>query len=134
MVEPHHDRSPGGARVSTHAVGESAYVVSVEGDLDLYSSPLLLAELEALVSDAPDVVLDLSGSGFVDSTALGVIVGAGRRLREAGGRLALVCPVAEVRSTVELVGVDRVVPVYDDVERALEHLVGAAILRKLDRG
>ena len=122
---------PSPASFSTLKTGDNAYVVSVEGELDLYSAPELAAELDALVADAPDVVLDLSGVGFVDSTALGAIVGASRSLRAGGGRLLLVAS-RDVRMVLELVGLDRILPVYESTERALEHLVGSVVLRKLE--
>jgi anti-sigma B factor antagonist len=120
-------------RIATLETGDRAYLVSVEGELDLYSAPRLQAELDALASDASDVVLDLSQVTFIDSTALGAILAAGRRLREADGRLALVAATDATRKLLALVGVDRVLPIYESSERALEHLVGSVVLRKLEQ-
>jgi anti-sigma B factor antagonist len=106
-------------------------VVTVSGELDLYSAPQLSAELEAHAASASEVVLDLAGVSFMDSTALGAVLAAARRIRDAGGRLSLVAPVAETRKLLELVGVDRVLPVYETADGALEHLVGSVVLRKL---
>ena len=77
-------------------------------------------------------MVDLSSVTFIDSTAIGSILAAGRTLRKAGGALALVSPGDSTRKLLELVGVDRVLPVYDTTERALEHLVGSVVLRKLE--
>jgi anti-sigma B factor antagonist len=120
-------------RIATLETGDRAYLVSVEGELDLYSAPRLQAELDALASDASDVVLDLSQVTFIDATALGAILAAGRRLREADGRLALVAATDATRKLLALVGVDRVLPIYESSERALEHLVGSVVLRKLEQ-
>jgi anti-sigma B factor antagonist len=119
--------------IATLETGDRAYLVSVEGELDLYSAPRLQAELDALAPDASDVVLDLSQVTFIDSTALGAILAAGRRLREADGRLALVAATDATRKLLALVGVDRVLPIYESSERALEHLVGSVVLRKLEQ-
>jgi len=113
--------------------GDRAYLVSVDGELDLYSAPQLQAELEALAPDATDVVLDLTEVGFIDSTALGTTLASGGRLRDAGGRLALVAATPATRKLLGVVGVDRVVPVYDTSDAALEHLVGSVVLRKLEQ-
>jgi anti-sigma B factor antagonist len=118
--------------ITTVKTGERARVVAVDGELDLYSAPQLSAELEALAADAAEVVLDLSAVSFVDSTALGAILLSARHLRDAGGRLALVAANDSTRKLLSLVGVDRVVPVYDTAEHALEHLVGSLVLRKLE--
>ena len=121
------------ARTATTKVGDNAYAVAVTGELDLYSVPLLVAELEALAPDGPDVVIDLTAVTFVDSTGLGAILLNARRLRDAGGAMALVCSSPTTRKLLELVGVDRVVPVYETTDRALEHLVGRVVLRKLEQ-
>ena len=119
--------------VATMKVGEHAHVVTVEGELDLYTSPRLAAELEALATDEVEVVLDLSGVSFMDSTALGSILAAARRLRLEGGRLAVVCTSGTARRLLTLVGLDRVLPVYDTADRALEHMLGSVVLRRLER-
>ena len=118
--------------IATMKAGDSAYVVTVGGELDLYSSPRLAAELGALTADAAEVVLDLTAVTFMDSTALGAILASARLLRDAGGRLSLVAAGAATRKLLALVGVDRVLPVYETSERALEHLVGAVVLRRLE--
>ena len=118
--------------IATMKAGDSAYVVTVDGELDLYSTPRLTAELGALTADAPEVVLDLTAVTFMDSTALGAILASARLLRAAGGRLSLVASGASTRKLLALVGVDRVLAVYETAERALEHLVGSVVLRKLE--
>jgi len=113
--------------------GDRAYLVSVDGELDLYSAPQLQAELEALAPDANDVVLDLTEVGFIDSTALGTILASGRRLRDAADDELRRAATPATRKLLGVVGVDRVVPVYDTSDAALEHLVGSVVLRKLEQ-
>jgi len=120
--------------ITTLRTGDFAYTVSVGGELDLYSAPQLRAELEALAIEPAEVVLDLGGVTFVDSTALGAILASARILREAGGGLALAAADDGTRKLLALVGVDRVLPVYETSEQAVEHLVGSVLLRRLERG
>jgi anti-sigma B factor antagonist len=121
------------ASVTTAKVGDNAYTLTLKGELDLYSTPLLAAELEALTPDGPEVVVDLAAVTFLDSTALGAILLGVRRLRQAGGGMALVSSNPATTRLLSIVGVDRVVPVYETAERALERLVGSARRRKLER-
>jgi anti-sigma B factor antagonist len=121
------------AAITTTKVGENAYVVATRGELDLYSTPQLVAQLDAVVADGPEVVLDLTEVGFMDSTALGAILLAARRLRAAGGALSLVSASPATTKLIEMVGIDRVVPVHETAERALEHLVGSVVLRRLEQ-
>jgi anti-sigma B factor antagonist len=65
-------------------------VVEVSGDLDCYSSPQLRAAFVELADEGVRrVVLDVGGTQFVDSTGLGVLVGAKRRFHSLGGDLLL---------------------------------------------
>src|SRR5581483_3641824 len=70
---------------------ERASVISVEGELDLSTAPRLKwMLLDCLEGGHCQVVADLSRVTFMDSTALGVLVGVQRKLADAA-RLAIVC-------------------------------------------
>ena len=65
------------------------------------------------------VVLDLTAVTFLDSTALGTIVGLLRRMRESGGSLRVVLPETEARRIFELTGLERSLDVRASRETAL---------------
>jgi len=66
--------------------GAGEWLVSVRGEVDVATSPRLRNELVALMDqDARSIVLDLGGMTFIDSSGLGVLVGALKRLREHEG-------------------------------------------------
>lgn len=82
-----------------------------KGDLDLETAPLLLAEVERrLAAGESDVVIDLTGLTFVDSTGLGTLVGCWRRAQKAGATLALANPNPDVWMTLEITGLNKVLP------------------------
>ena len=57
-------------------------VVHINGELDAYSAPGLEEEVERLIADnVSDLVLDLSGTDFLDSSGLRAILAAQRRRR-----------------------------------------------------
>src|SRR5947208_12473988 len=77
--------------LSTRAVGDHT-VLEVGGEVDVYTAPRLRERLIELVDGgAKHVVVDLSRVEFLDSTGLGVLVGALKRLRAVDGSLGLVC-------------------------------------------
>jgi anti-sigma B factor antagonist len=90
-------------------------VTILRGELDLQASRSLGQRLSEEVGAgvvAADVILDLSSVSFMDSSALGVIVQAERRLSRQGRGLAIVAPEGSVAaSLVEITHVDRVVHV-----------------------
>jgi anti-sigma B factor antagonist len=94
-------------------------IVEVKGEVDLYSAPRLKERLaELTVSGRSRITVNLEGVEFMDSTGLGVLIGALKRCREAEGTLALAAPREPVRKVLSITGLDRVFPVHDSVEQA----------------
>jgi anti-sigma B factor antagonist len=83
----------------------------ITGELDLHASRTLGQRLSEEVGagvTASDVILDLSGVSFIDSSALGVIVPANQRLGRQGRGLAVVAPPGTVAADlVKITHVDR---------------------------
>ncbi len=95
-------------------------VLEVTGEIDVYTAPQLRERLISLVDDgARWIVVDLSRVEFLDSTGLGVLVGALKRLRGAGGGLSLVCAHERLLKIFRITGLDRVFTLYDSVDAAV---------------
>ena len=93
------------ASIETVAVDDRTAIVVVEGELDLWSSPELKRALcDQLAHGYKRLVLDLGAVQFMDSTALGVLVGIDRRL-SGDERMVLARAGAEVLRLFELSGV-----------------------------
>jgi anti-sigma B factor antagonist len=91
-------------------------VLSVAGELDMHTSPALQERLDALsAGDAPKVAVELSAVPFMDSSSLGILVVNLKRLRERGGEMALVGVAGSPKKVLSITGIDRVIPVYDQV-------------------
>jgi anti-sigma B factor antagonist len=104
--------------LSTRAVGDHT-VLEVGGEVDVYTAPRLRERLIELVeAGARNVVVDLSRVEFLDSTGLGVLVGALKRLRAVGGSLGLVCAQERLLKIFRITALDRVFSLYDSVEAA----------------
>jgi len=77
--------------VETEEVAPRVCVVAPTGELDLYTCPELESALTRVISNgAEHVVVDLTQTTFIDSTALGVLLGALESLRARDGRLSVV--------------------------------------------
>jgi len=88
--------------------GPEAPVVVVRGEIDVATSPQLRTELNALVErGARDITLEFAGVSFVDSSGLGVLVGAYKRLRDEGdGSIRIVGAQPSVRKVFEITGLE----------------------------
>jgi anti-sigma B factor antagonist len=101
-------------------------VVSVEGELDLATAPRLKwVLLDALEAGCTRLVVDLSRVSFLDSTALGVLVGVKRRL-DPDARLAIVCARPAVLKIFEFSGMDGAFEISPTVDEALAYTRGHA--------
>jgi anti-sigma B factor antagonist len=78
--------------------------LEVAGELDLAASSDLCAALTDFVDGGSDVMIDLSGVTFIDSTALAVLVRAHTDSVAAGGRLIVTNPSPVVVRVLHLVG------------------------------
>ncbi|MFG2167849.1 STAS domain-containing protein [Micromonospora chersina] len=99
--------------------GRGCTVLEVRGEIDMATSPQLREGLQRLV-DAGDrqVVVDLAGVGFMDSSGLGALVVMFKALRDVGGRLCVAAVQPAVRSVLTVTSVDRAIQVYDSVQAA----------------
>jgi anti-sigma B factor antagonist len=93
-------------RENAHSSASSALpVLEATGELDLAVAPWLSDQLDALfVGGASSVIIDLSSATFLDSTALGVLVGALNRCNELGGRVHLVVTEPQILRVLSITG------------------------------
>ena len=94
-------------------------VLSVKGEVDVYSAPRLREKLVELVSEGHrKIVADLEGVDFLDSTGLGVLVGGLKRLRSHEGDLTLVCTQPRILKVFEITGLTTVFRISGTVDEA----------------
>lgn len=94
-------------------------VLAVKGEVDVYTAPRLREKLVELVSQGKtQVVVDLNGVDFLDSTGLGVLVGGLKRLRSNDGELSLVCNQPRILKVFEITGLTKVFTISESVDAA----------------
>jgi anti-sigma B factor antagonist len=94
-------------------------VVEVRGEVDVYTASVLREQLVAVIDrGAGSVVADLRRVDFLDSTGLGVLVGALKRLRMAGGDMSVVCDSERLLKIFRITALDRVFAIHPTVELA----------------
>ncbi|MHB1709976.1 MAG: STAS domain-containing protein [Acidimicrobiales bacterium] len=103
--------------IHEHKVGDIP-VLAVAGEIDVATAPELRARLVDHEGDEI-LVVDLSAVGFLDSTALGVLVTALRKRSDAGKRLPLVVIDPHVLKVFEITGLDQVFSMCSSVDEAL---------------
>jgi len=95
-------------------------VLTVRGEIDVTTTPRVRAQLISLLSEGkPNVIVDLEGVDFLDSSGLGALVAALKLARSRSGELRIVCDQQRsVRKVLEVTGLERVLDRYDTVAAA----------------
>ncbi len=113
--------------IKDRAAGRDTHVVAVSGEVDLFTAPEFKQRVMAPIATGVDhVIVDLTETTFVDSSSLGILIGAHRRLKSRGGRLVVACDGEAIVKTLRITGLDSVFGLVDSVEAALGERAEAA--------
>lgn len=95
-------------------------VIEVKGEIDVYTAPVLREELTSLIdSEHTTIVVDLTQVSFMDSTGLGVLVGALKKVRTLGGDLALVIDQEKILKVFRITALTQVFTIHPTLQAAL---------------
>jgi anti-sigma B factor antagonist len=95
-------------------------VVTVSGEVDVATAPAVRDCLNQVIDrDRGLVVADLSGVTFIDSTGLGVLIGAHRRCADSGRPLRVVVVEPRIRKVFEITGLTELFPIHPSLDLAL---------------
>jgi anti-sigma B factor antagonist len=109
--------------IKSEPIGDDAYVITLAGEVDLYTAPEFKQRLlDVIGKGAKNVIVDFSDTTFIDSTTLGVLVGGVKRLRTNDGQLSLVCSDRNITKIFEITGLDRVFTIHATREEAVAGL------------
>ena len=101
--------------------GDDTYVVAVRGEIDLFTAPEFKQRVAAPIdAGRANVIVDLSETTFIDSSSLGVLIGAHRRLKLRGGSLTVVCDNDAIVKTFRITGLDGVFTLVRSLDDALD--------------
>jgi len=96
------------------------HIFSLRGTFDLATAPTVRAALlDASQTQHHDIILDLTGIEFLDSTGLGTLIGSNRRARETGGRFAIVVGEGTILRLLRITGLLAALEVYPSIEAAI---------------
>lgn len=100
---------------------ETAGVIALRGEIDVYTAPLLRQKIVDLVDEgATNLVVDMADVDFLDSTGLGVLVEGLKRVKARGGNLALVASQDKILKIFDITGLNKAFPIHATRAEALE--------------
>jgi anti-sigma B factor antagonist len=107
--------------IEDRPVDEQTHIVAVTGEIDLFTAPEFKQRVSAPIdAGRMHVVVDLTETTFIDSSSLGVLIGAHRRLRRHRGRLVIVCASDAIVKTFRITGLDSVFTIVSSLDEALD--------------
>jgi anti-sigma B factor antagonist len=109
--------------IKTEQLSDDSYVISLAGEVDLYTAPEFKQQLlEGIGQGGTRVIVDFTSTTFIDSTTLGVLVGGVKRLRTNEGQLSLVCSDRNITKIFEITGLDRVFAIHASRDEAISNI------------
>jgi anti-sigma B factor antagonist len=94
-------------------------IVSAGGEIDMHSSAGLEKALTAAFQSSSVIIVDLTHVTFVDSSALGMLIGARSRAEQSGGSISLVRPPLIVRKLLIGTQLQQTFAAFDSLDDAL---------------
>lgn len=103
---------------------QDTLIARLSGDLDLGVADHLRNTLDEALDNQPvrNIILNLAGASFIDSSVLGVLLGRYKRVSRIGGRVCIVEPQPQVRRILELSGLLRIMDEFPGEAAALENI------------
>lgn len=95
---------------------ENKIVLSVEGEVDVYTAPQLREKLLPLCQDQSIVYLDLSQVDYIDSTGLGVLIGAYKAQKNTNGKLIITGMNSRLSRLFSITGLNQIMEFGDNQE------------------
>ena len=107
--------------ITDRRAGGDAHIVAVSGEIDLFTAPEFKLRVSAPIdAGRSTVIVDLTATTFIDSSSLGVLIGAHRRLKLRGGTLIVVCDNEAIVKTFRITGLDGVFTLVRSLDDTLD--------------
>ena len=107
--------------ITDRKLNGDTHVVAVHGEIDLFTAPEFKQRISAPIDEGrSNVIVDLTATTFIDSSSLGVLIGAHRRLKLRGGSLVVVCDNEAIVKTFRITGLDGVFTLVKSLDDALD--------------
>src|ERR687895_1339749 len=107
--------------ITDRKIDDDTHVVAVSGEIDLFTAPEFKQRMSAPIDEGrSNLIVDLTATTFIDSSSLGVLIGAHRRLKLRGGSLVVVCDNEAIVKTFRITGLDGVFTLVRSLDDALD--------------
>ncbi|MFH1454219.1 MAG: STAS domain-containing protein [Armatimonadota bacterium] len=111
-------------KINTKELNGKHQLVEIDGEIDVYTSPKVKEAINELIEKGTYfLVVNLEGVRYIDSTGLGVLIGALKKVREHDGNISLVCTNPQIKKIFNITGLVKIFGISKSVDEALKNLV-----------
>lgn len=112
-------------------VSEEILIANVRGEIDHHSAAPLRKTIDSSMKEfgCRDLVLDLKGVEFMDSSGIGLALGRYKKLAKRGGRICISGCSPSIRKVLDMAGVFSLIPEMQSAADAVALLKGQEQLR-----
>ncbi|MDE2570903.1 MAG: STAS domain-containing protein [bacterium] len=108
-------------KVSVRPAEGETNVVDLVGEIDVYTSPMVKDAITQLIDEGHyHLIINLEGVRYIDSTGLGVLIGALKRVREHAGSVSLICTNPQIKKIFDITGLVKIFGIYDSEQSAVK--------------
>jgi stage II sporulation protein AA (anti-sigma F factor antagonist) len=113
-----------GEEGAAYEIYQRCLIIRLSEELDHNNALSIREKADKLIerNHIRHIIFDFSGSSFMDSAGIGVIMGRYRKVIFIGGKIAVASVNAAVDRIFKLSGLYKIIDKYDTVEAALDHL------------
>lgn len=110
-------------KITTHKLTDDAVMAEIHGEIDVYTSPKVKEALTELTDKGKyNLIINLEGVRYIDSTGLGVLIGALKKVREHNGTISIICTNPQIKKIFNITGLVKIFGIYKDQSEALKSL------------
>ncbi|NLJ74824.1 MAG: anti-sigma factor antagonist [Firmicutes bacterium] len=109
---------------SIKVVGQ-ALITTLQGELDLHTSPQFKADIAAKMEAYPDIkhlIFDVKNMSFIDSSGLGVILGRYREIQPRGGKMYFVQANPQIKRVLQVSGLHKISEFVNSSQEVLDRV------------
>lgn len=106
--------------VNPRSLTDDIQAIEVEGEIDIHTAARVKEAVDRVVDAAcRQVVLDLSGVTYIDSSGLVVLISTLKRMQEINGEVMFVCTHPHIVKIFDITGLSQVLKIFPTQEQAL---------------
>lgn len=110
-------------RLSFESINKNL-VIKLDGELDHHTAEEIRDEIDREIDHygAKNIIFDLSGMNFMDSSGIGVVIGRYKKVSKLGGEVAVVNVNHRVERIFKMSGLFNIVKRFDNKKQAIDSL------------